>query len=310
MTLSIGVDVGGTKVAAGVVNEQGEILQRVRRPTPRQDSDAFIATIAACVNDLKSSGATTVGIGQAGYIAADRDTLIYGTNVPLQNGRLGSRIAELTGMPVVVENDANAAAWAEYRFGAAADAESAVVVTLGTGLGGGVIMNGNLLRGAFGFGAEIGHIHMVPNGPLCGCGSRGCWEVMGSGSALVRFATERAANYPSGAARILELGEGRVTGPAVTAAAQEGDEMALDVFNEFAHWNAIGLADMATIFDPEIFVIAGGVSEAGSLVLDPLVREFPEVLAVAKYRTLPEIRLARLGNDAGIIGAADLSTIE
>ncbi|MDY5155079.1 ROK family glucokinase [Actinotignum urinale] len=308
MVYRIGVDVGGTKVAAAIVDSNGKIIDHVRRPSPQASSDALQATIIDCINALSGYNIASIGIGAAGYISADRSTVIYGTNLPWRNEPLGERIAQATGLPVVVENDANSAAWAEYRFGTAQGSVSPLVVTIGTGVGGGIIIDGKLLRGTFGFGGEIGHIHMDDAGPLCGCGQHGCWEVCGSGSALVRFARERANAYPEKAHRLRELsGGGEIQGLAVTQAAQEGDPLALNVFAELGHWNARGIASMITLFDPDVIVLSGGVCEAGSLVIDPINRELSSLLPAGSYRGVPPIRVASLGNNAGIIGAADLS---
>ncbi len=301
------MDVGGTKIAAGVVDETGEIVERVRYSTPATDVEAIAETIANAVRDLAGAGVTSVGIGAAGYVSSDRSTVLFAPNLSWRNEPLGQRVSELAGVNVVVENDANAAAWGEYRFGAAAHTQSAAVVTIGTGVGGGIITGGHLVRGRGGFGGEFGHLNVIPDGPLCGCGSRGCWEALASGTALTRYAVERTTADPRGGAAILAYGNGEATGLAVTQAAHDGDAMALGIFDTVAHYTAVGIADLVTLLDPEMVVLAGGVSEAGNILLDPVVEKLPDVLPVSDFRPAPPVRLATLGNDAGIIGAADLA---
>ena len=287
------MDVGGTKIAAGVVDETGEIVERVRYSTPATDVEAIAETIANAVRDLAGAGVTSVGIGAAGYVSSDRSTVLFAPNLSWRNEPLGQRVSELAGVNVVVENDANAAAWGEYRFGAAAHTQSAAVVTIGTGVGGGIITGGHLVRGRGGFGGEFGHLNVIPDGPLCGCGSRGCWEALASGTALTRYAVERTTADPRGGAALLAYGNGAA--------------MALGIFDTVAHYTAVGIADLVTLLDPEMVVLAGGVSEAGNILLDPVVEKLPDVLPVSDFRPAPPVRLATLGNDAGIIGAADLA---
>jgi glucokinase len=210
----------------------------------------------------------------------------------------------------VVENDANATAWGETRFGAGRGERFLVLVTLGTGIGGGIIVDGALYRGRFGLGGEIGHFRVVPNGRRCGCGNRGCWEQYASGNALVHEARELARVSPAMAGRLLELGDGRpdgISGPEITQAAREGDRAALECFRTVAGWAGQGLADLAAILDPGAFVIGGGLSDAGDLLLEPVREAFENALTGRGHRRLPDIRIAELGSAAGIVGAADLA---
>ena len=311
MSVTIGVDVGGTKIAAGAVSDTGEILAYVRKPTPAGDPDSVVRVITECVAELeKSYTVDSIGIGAAGFVDAERKSVVFAPNLAWRNEPLALRVSERTGRSVVVENDANAAAWAEFKFGAAAGTNSAVIVTVGTGIGGGVIINNELLRGAHGFGTEIGHICLVPDGKLCGCGLKGCWEAYSSGNALVRAAREFATESPAVATRLLELGGGipeGITGVMVTKAAQEGDELAIKCFNHIGHYMGIGMADLAAVLDPEMFVLAGGVCEAGDLLLDPTRRSFESSLTARSFRPAIPVGVATLGNEAGIIGAADLA---
>ena len=307
--LKVGVDVGGTKIAAGIIDETGAIVRSARRPTP--DSPEIPAAIAELVREVaQDETVAAVGIGAAGFISADRQTVLTAPNIDWNDTPLGHDVAALLGVPVVVENDANAAAWAEFRFGAAKGAESAVVVALGTGVGGGIIMNGELVRGAHGLAAEVGHLRVVPDGRRCGCGLRGCWEAYGSGSSLVREARKMASAAPSTAMRILGLAGGRadrITGLHVTEAALSGDPTSREAFTTVGTWLGKELAELAAVLDPEVFVIAGGVSEAGDLVVAPASRSYLDHLTAGYFREPSPIRLATLGNEAGWIGASDLA---
>jgi glucokinase len=221
-------------------------------------------------------------------------------------------VVAATELPVVVENDANAAAWGEFRFGAAEDVDDMVCVTVGTGIGGGLVLDGAVYRGAHGVGAELGHMRVVPNGHLCGCGNRGCLEQYASGSALVREARALASAGTVFAARLLELAGGdpeKITGPMVTGAARDGDGASRELLTDLGRWLGEGLASFAAVLDPAVFVIGGGVSAAGELLLAPAADAFRRNLTGRGYRPEAEIRVATLGNDAGIVGAADLARV-
>ena len=309
--LTIGVDVGGTKVAAGVVDDSGTILARTRHPTPSADPADVEDVIASCVQELRTSHeVAAVGIGAAGFIDAERSRVLFAPNLSWRDEPLRDAVTARVGLPVVVENDANAAAWAEHRFGAGQGEPHLVVVTVGTGIGGGIVLDGRLHRGRYGIGAEFGHMQVVPGGRRCGCGRLGCWEQYCSGRALLREAREIADVRRGYGARLLELGNGRPEGieaREVTAAAQEGDPAALDCFEEIGSWLGQGLADLAAVLDPGAFVIGGGVADAGELLLEPARRAFAARLTGASSRPAAEIRVASLGNDAGMVGAADLA---
>ncbi|HHT41082.1 MAG TPA: ROK family glucokinase [Actinomyces sp.] len=313
MTLTIGVDVGGTKIAAGLVTEEGEVLRTARRDTPASEVDATADAIADLVTELRADeDVAAVGIGAAGFCDAERTSVVYAPNLAWRNEPLAEKITKATGLPTVVENDANAAAWGEFRFGAAKKAKSAIVVTLGTGIGGGIIINDHLVRGFQGFAGEIGHMQMKAGGRRCGCGLRGCWERYGSGTALVHEAREIATVAPASAVRLLEMAGGdpqQITGQMVTAAAKEGDPVALDVLETVADWIGRGLADLTAILDPEMIVLGGGVATAGEILLEPVQKAFEKNLTARLYRDIAEITLAQLGVPAGLIGAADLARL-
>jgi glucokinase len=311
MALAIGVDVGGTKVAAGVVDEQGRVLTERRLPTPTLSPADTVLTIGKLVGELRAEhDVAGVGIGAAGFVDADRATVLFAPNLAWRDEPLRGRVAEQVGLPVVVENDANAMAWGEYRFGGGRGEPYLVAVTIGTGIGGGVVLDGRLYRGRWGVGAEVGHLRVVPHGRRCGCGNRGCWEQYCSGRALIREARELAAVSPRAAGRLLELAGGdleAISGPEITRAAHGGDAAAIECFTEIGNWLGQGLADLAAVLDPGAFVVGGGVAEAGELLLGPARRRFAAVLTGRGHRPMAAIRQAELGNSAGLVGAADLA---
>ncbi|AWB91970.1 ROK family glucokinase [Aeromicrobium chenweiae] len=314
MTLAIGVDIGGTKIAAGLVSDSGTILESVAEPTP-DDATKIPAIVADLVERLSGDERPVgVGIGAAGFVGEDRATVRFAPNIDWREEPLGADVQALIDLPVVVENDANAAAWGEFRFGAGEDTEDLLLITIGTGIGGGIVHHGQLFRGGFGVAAEIGHMRVVPDGILCGCGQRGCYEQYGSGRALVRDARERVVNGDPAAAAIAALGDGgdlsRITGPAVTKLAQEGDPLSVELLTDLGRWIGEGAAALATILDPRVIAIGGGVAAAGDLILGHVVAAFETHLPARAHRPEAAVRLAALGNEAGIIGAADLARVE
>src|SRR6266581_9150833 len=310
MSLAIGVDVGGTKIAAGVVDEKGSIIEMVKRPTPAANASRTIEMISDAVKELLSRyEVKAVGIGAAGFIDVSRSTVVFAPNLAWRNEPVARQVEDRTGRPVVVENDANAAAWAEAKLGAGRGQDHVMMVTIGTGIGAGLVLDGELYRGRWGMAGEPGHVRVVPDGRLCGCGNRGCWEQYASGSALVTEARDLAMRSPGGARRLLQLAEGNpaaIGGPQVTEAAREGDPAALRCFAIVGTWLGQGLADLTAILDPGCIVVGGGVSEAGELLLGPARAAFEKALTGAGYRPRVEITRAALGADAGIVGAADL----
>lgn len=311
MPLAIGVDIGGTKVAAGVVDDEGHVIDTERRPTPGHDIAETERVIAEVVGVLAvRHEVIAVGIGAAGWIGNDRATVLFSPHLAWRNEPLRDALADRIGSPVVVENDANAAAWAEYRFGAARGARVVVCITLGTGIGGGLVVSGILYRGAYGVGCEYGHMTVVPDGRRCACGNRGCWEMYASGSALARDARELADVSPVAAHRLLELaGDDRneLTGPLVTQAAREGDPAAVEIYTTMGQWLGRGMANLAAVIDPVVFVIGGGVSEAGDLLIAPARETFQRSLTGRGFRPVADVKLAELGPEAGLVGAADLA---
>lgn len=307
MAETIGIDVGGTKIAAGVVTEDGVILEEQRRKTPARDVEATLGAIVGLVKDLSSRhDVKAVGIGAAGFVSADRSTVLFAPNLAWRDEPLGTAVQSEVGMQVVVENDVNAAAWGEFRFGAGADVDDLLMVAVGTGVGGGVVVRGQLLRGSFGVAAEIGHLRVVPQGLPCGCGRHGCWEQYASGGALVRDAR---ASVREGDPLLAAAGGDRkaISGPLITTQAQAGDPFCMSLIAELGRWLGEGIASLAAVLDPRVVVIGGGVSEAGNLLLSSVQGAFDTSLPAADNRPHLQLRLATLGNEAGMIGAADLA---
>lgn len=312
MTLTIGVDVGGTKVAAGVVDLAGEVVAQTRRDTPADDVAKTRDVIVEAVAELVAAHQVeAVGIGAAGWIDASRSTVLFAPNIAWRDEPLRDYVSEAVGLPVIVENDANAAAWAEFRFGAARHADDSMIMfTIGTGVGGAIVFGGELVRGAHGIAAELGHMLSVPEGHLCGCGRHGCLEQYASGNALVRFARAGARQEPRRAAALLDLASGdadEITGPMVTAAAKEGDPVSREAFAQIGHWLGIALADMVQILDPQILVVGGGVVEAGDLLLGPTQQSYVDALAQRGRIAVADLVPAQMGNAAGVVGAGDLA---
>ena len=307
---TIGVDVGGTKCLGMAVAADGSVVAEHRVPTPKTPGEV-VDTIAETIIELQrlAPEATRACVGAPGLISNDgvlrfAPNLAAAAEVPVR-AELQQRLPAST---ITVENDANCAAWGEWVGGAAHGVDDVVMVTLGTGIGGGIILDGSLFRGHNGFAGEIGHVVVDPNGPFCPCGQRGCWERYASGSGLGWLGREAAV--AGQAARVVELAGGdpeAVRGEHVTRAAAEGDAQALAVMDRFGWWVGLGLANLANTFDPARFVLGGGLVEAGALLLDPVSRHFLELVEAASHRPPIDIVAATLGERAGAIGAADLA---
>ncbi|GAA2517626.1 ROK family glucokinase [Pilimelia columellifera] len=314
MTAAVGIDIGGTKIAAGVVDESGAILARARRETPTDDAGKLRDQLNEIFAELTDQHpVTAVGVGVAGWVGVDRATVMFAAHLPLRDIALRDQLADDFGLPVVIENDANVAAWAEHRYGAGVGrfaARSMVMLTVGTGLGGGIVLHGRLLRGAHGVAAELGHVRVVPDGRPCPCGRRGCLEQYASGRALIVAARDRAQEDPASARRLLELAGGDprlITGLMITVAAADGDIAACGAFADVGHWLGVALADLTQVLDPNVFVIGGGVSDAGELLMAPVRDSYQAALGQRGNYPLAPVLPAGAGNDAGVIGAADLA---
>lgn len=315
MGLSIGVDIGGTKILAGIVTDDGQVLATARRPTPRHDANDVLDLVSEVVNELVEGSTAAlegVGLGVAGLVDAGRSRVYFAPNLRWSQVPVRQLLEAATGLPVVVENDGNVAAWGEYRFGTGRGSSAMTLVTVGTGVGGGIIVDGALFRGSHGAAGEIGHINAVPDGRPCGCGRHGCLEQYASGNALVREARALAAERRREAGALLALGDGTpegVQGVHVTQAAKAGDPVATEAFTIVGTWLGRGLADLAAVLDPELFVIGGGVSDAGDLLLASARQTLADKLIGQQNRPIPQVKAAQLGNNAGLVGAADLARL-
>jgi glucokinase len=304
--VAVGVDIGGTKVLGALVDEGGTVLREHRVPSPGgwvPMRDAIVSVI----DELRAGEQEihAVGVGAAGMIDLD-GVIHYAPNVPgFRRVPVRAALAELTGLFTVVDNDANTAAFAELRLGALRGLAHGMVITLGTGIGGGVIVDGVVLRGAHGFAAEIGHFQVDPDGPMCACGEQGHWEATASGNALGRMAREAAT--AGDAPSVLRCAGGDVAaigGHHVSEAARAGAADALAIVDAYSYAVAIGLVGLANIFDPAVIAIAGGLINDGELFLGPIRRHFLGHIEGSDYRPAPEIVPAALGERAGVIGAA------
>ena len=304
---AIGVDIGGTKIAAAVVSPEGEILHETRYPTQAIPPNRLIETIARAITEVREGfevGGACLAV--PGFVLSAENKVIFAPNLhEIENIRLDEEMGRRTGLGVTVENDANAAAWGEFRFGAGKNVDHLVFVTLGTGIGGGVITHGVLLRGAQGAGGELGHVTLDPAGPRCGCGNYGCLEALASGTAVGRRAREVANERPRSALGRLAI-ERQVLGEDVTRLAGEGDEAAISVLEETGVWLGIGLAAFVNIFNPEVMAIGGGASRSGEFIMAPARKEV-QLRARSPSRDLVQVKVATLGPESGVLGAAALA---
>ena len=300
--ISVGVDIGGTKALA-VRLDGPHIVDESRFEVERtaETIDAVTQSIESVFDDSVQA----IGVGVAGLVKPDDGVLVWGPHVPGTNLAIRSAVAERFGVRAYVDNDANAAAFAELSIGAAREYRNVLFVTLGTGIGGAVIIDGSLYRGG-GFAGEWGHVQVDVNGVLCDCGKRGCWETRASGPALVRLAHEVVNRNPdSSLARI--LGAGAITGESVVAAADAGDETARALVTEVGRSFGQGLAGLVAVFDPELVLVGGGLGSIGESIIGPARRVLADSLHGGRLRVPPAVQVATLGPSAGAVGAALLA---
>ena len=293
--LTVGVDIGGTKIAAAVVDDEGRLVARVDRLTPGRTTRASVVedTIVDAVQALRREhDVAAVGVGAAGFVDVAGRTVMFAPHLSWREEPLADRLATRLDVPVLLDNDANAALWAEHRYGAAREAGDVVLVALGTGIGGALLVDGRVHRGHGGMAGEFGHMQVVPDGRPCECGRTGCWEQYCSGKALARFATDAGR---------------QLAGPELTAAAHAGDIVARGAYAEVGRWLGVGVANVVAALDPALVIIGGGVSAAGDLLLEPARTALGRALVAADHRVVPPMVPAALGPDAGMIGAADLA---
>jgi glucokinase len=310
--LAVGMDVGGTTIRAGVIDSDGRVLDAVKAPTPRSQND-LEDTIVRVVAELRSRRAkdgreiSAVGLAVAGFVSADRQNVRFAPHLAWRDTPVTKRIGSRIELPIALEHDANAATVAEHRIGAASGSATVVLIAVGTGIGAGFISDGVLYRGKFGVAPELGHLRLVPGGRGCPCGKQGCWERYCSGTALAATAIELITAHPEEPTVLFngspERNLGAITGRDVAIAARQGDPIACRAMAELARWLGEGLALVADVYDPEIVVIAGGVSDSSELFLDAARHRYAEAVTGAGYRHLARIVPAKLGDDAAIIGA-------
>jgi glucokinase len=300
------VDVGGTKIAAGVVTPEGRILKETRYPTPASPA-RLLDSIARAVFEVKDGFEIDgVCLAVAGLVLAEENKVVFSPNLHAVEGiPLKDKLEPRIGLPLTLENDANAATWGEFRFGAGSEVDHLVFVALGTGIGGGVISHRMLVRGAQGSAGELGHVTIQATGPRCACGNHGCLEALASGTAIRRRARELASEHPGSALGRLAA-ERNVLGEDVTRLAREGDGVAVAVLGEAGRWLGIGLAGFVNVFNPEVIAVGGGVMAAGELILEA-AREEVRLRARPPSRDLVQIKEATLGPKSGVLGAAALA---
>ena len=286
MTRAAGIDVGGTKFLGVILDDTGAVIIEKRRPTPH-GGDEVVHALASFAAELGPYD--TLGVGVPGLVTRTGVLRAAPNLIGASEVQVGPRLEDLLGHPVAVDNDATCAILAEWQHGAARGFDDIVLVTLGTGIGGGLVMGGRLQRGANGFAGEIGHMVVQPDGPFCVCGRRGCWE---------RFASGRG----------LQMLAGGRPGEEVVAAARAGDRESLVVIDTFAHWVALGLVNLTNLLDPACIILGGGLATAPDMFLPPIKREFRALLYSPENRPTPELAFALLGERAGAIGAALLPT--
>jgi glucokinase len=306
---AIGIDIGGTKIAGALVDAEGQIVLEERVPSPAGDPEAMVDAVVGLIERLSANHEVIgAGVAAAGFIDADQSTIIYAPNISWRNEPFKAKLEAKLSIPVIIENDANAAGWAEYKYGAGRGYKHMIMLTIGTGVGGAVITDSRMLRGGFGIAGELGHIRVVPDGLLCGCGQHGCLESYASGSALLRAAKELAASGDPEGARLreIEAEAGKLTGLEVYQAILEGDAGALRILGDLGSWLGQAIGSLVAVLDPEVVVIGGGVSAAGDLLLNPIREAYLAHLPARGYRPELKITAAEFVNDAGVVGAADL----
>lgn len=309
---AIGIDIGGTKIAGAVVDEFGVIVREDRVPTDASRPEEIENAVVAMIERLSDGPEEIAGAGvaAAGFIDAAQSTVYYAPNINWRHEPFREKLEKRIDLPVLIENDANAAGWAEFRFGAGRLVSDMVILTIGTGVGGAIVSNDHLFRGGFGAGAEIGHMRVVPGGLPCGCGAHGCIEQYGSGRALQRMANELADAGGIGQALAdVRSRTGSLSGTDISRLIMAGDPGALAALRQLGDWLGQACASLGAVLDPQLFVFGGGVAQAGELLLEPIRLAYLENLPARGYHPEPEFKIAELVNDAGVVGAADLARV-
>ncbi|HEX2195999.1 MAG TPA: ROK family protein [Actinomycetota bacterium] len=310
--VAVGVDIGGTAVKAAGVTRGGEVVERIVRPTdPSAATKSLLAVLEDLLARLERAGHTvaTIGVGAAGFVDFAAGAVTFSPNVVYDDPQIATAVGMRFGLPVFVDNDANAAVWGERTFGCCPGASDVVLLTLGTGIGSGIVANGRLVRGATGAGAEIGHVVVDPGGPPCPCGLRGCLEQLASGTAIARLAHLALGGDPESAITAFAGPDGEITGESVAKAAREYDQTARDVLRKAGTALGIGLSNVVNVFDPELVVLGGSVVNAGEPYLGPARDQLARMMQAQRRRPM-RLDVATLGGDAGIVGAAALAWAE
>lgn len=309
---AIGIDIGGTKIAGAVVDELGTIVREDRVPTDATRPEEIENAVVAMIERLSDGPEEIAGAGvaAAGFIDAAQSTVYYAPNINWRHEPFREKLETRIDIPVIIENDANAAGWAEFRYGAGRLVSDMVILTIGTGVGGAIVSNDRLFRGGFGAGAEIGHMRVVPGGLPCGCGAHGCIEQYGSGRALQRMANELADAGGIGQPLAdVRTRNGSLSGTDISTLIMAGDPGALAALRQLGDWLGQACASLGAILDPQLFVFGGGVAQAGELLLEPIRLAYLENLPARGFHPEPEFKIAELVNDAGVVGAADLARL-
>lgn len=304
---SVGIDIGGTKLVAAALDAEGGVLERRRMSTPATEGDALLAVVVELVTALAGDRRAPVGVGIAGLVDLD-GVVRYGPNIGVRDLPLGQLLAEQTGRHVVVGNDATVAAFAEARVGAAVGHDDVVMFTLGTGVGGGLVVGGEVVRGRNGGAGELGHVIVHEGGRACPCGNRGCVEAYASGASIGLQARERLVDREISSS-LREVPE--LDGRDVTLAAAAGDAFAIDLLADAGHWLGVAMASVVNALDPSIVVVGGGAAiKSAPFVLPAATESMTERLMGRRFRTIPEVVPAQLSDDAGMIGAGLLAARE
>ena len=308
---AIGIDIGGTKIAGALVSELGEIIVEDRVATPTTGSEQIVDAVVAMIERLHADHEVqAAGVAAPGFIDAAQSTVYYTPNISWRHEPLRERLTDRLDLDITIDNDANAAGWAEFRFGAGRLYSDMTMLTIGTGVGGAIVTQDRLFRGGFGAGAELGHMRVVPDGLPCGCGARGCIEQYGSGRALLRMANAIADmdGIGLGLAAVREQ-KGVLTGPDVADLIVAGDAGAVQALRQLGTWLGQACASLSAVLDPQVFVFGGGVAVAGDLLLDPIREAYLSCLPARGFHPEPSFVIAELVNDAGVVGAADLARL-
>ncbi|MCO1659666.1 ROK family protein [Pseudonocardia humida] len=314
--LAIGLDIGGTKIAGAVVDDDGGVLAELVEPTPEEsDAAAVCAVLLDLIERFRAEHEVhSIGVGAAGIVEWPAGRMLWAPNNSYRDWPIREQLEKLTGLPVVADNDANVAAYAEARLGhrdSGNDREAPyanmALVTVGTGIGGGLVLDGRIYRGPTGLAAELGHMVLNPDGPECGCGNHGCFEAYASGTALTRMGREAASDDPDGLIARLGAEQGEVTGHTVVTAVQQGDPTGRALFARLGRWLGVGIASLANIFEVQAVVVGGGLVETGELLLEPARVAAREYAFAPTARGVTPVVPATFGGDAGKIGAALLA---